>query len=261
MTESAGPVPFSSDGHGSNARIGVALSHGFTGSTVSMLPWAHYLAERGFAVRLPLLPGHGTRWEDLAKTRWEQWYDAFETEYLELAGRTEVVFAAGLSMGGTLALRLAEHHPTAGLALVNPALTFSDRRAPLAGLLKYFLKSTPAIGDDILKEGVTEGAYPFTPVAGVHQLRRLFLDTGRNLSRIAAPTMLFRSTVDNVVPESSVDLIRERIGSREFEVVPLPNSRHVATLDNDAELIFERSARFFLETAERSTGTGRTRAS
>lgn len=257
MTEAAGPVPFASDGHGENARIGIALSHGFTGSTVSMLPWAEYLAERGFAVRLPLLPGHGTRWQDLAVTRWEQWYQAFEAEYLELTRSTDIVFAAGLSMGGTLAMRLAEHHTPGGLVLVNPALTFTDRRAPLVGILKYFMKTTKPIADDIQKPDVSEGAYELTPVAAVHQLRRLFLDTGRNLGRISAPTLLFRSVVDNVVPETSVDLIRRKIAGP-LEIVPLKHSNHVATLDNDAELIFEQSVEFFLATAARTPGAGRT---
>ncbi len=45
--------------------IGVLLVHGFTGSPASMKPWAQALADQGYAVEVPLLPGHGTRWQDL----------------------------------------------------------------------------------------------------------------------------------------------------------------------------------------------------
>ncbi|MBW4094621.1 MAG: alpha/beta fold hydrolase, partial [Acidobacteria bacterium] len=101
---------FPSPGHGPLARVGIAMSHGFTGSLVSMEPWAQYLADQGFAVALPLLPGHGTTWQDMSTKRWQAWYQAFEESFLKLSDRCDAVFVAGLSMGGTLALRVAEHH-------------------------------------------------------------------------------------------------------------------------------------------------------
>lgn len=240
-------MAFSSPGHGALANIGVAMSHGFTGSPVSLLAWAQDLGQQGFAVNLPLLPGHGTRWEDLARTRWEQWYGSFEDAYLELAQRCDVVYTAGLSMGGTLALRVAEHHQPAGVVVVNPALTFSDRRARVSGLLKYLVKSVPAIGNDIKLAGVSEEAYLRTPVAGVHQLAGLFADTVAGLPKITAPTLVFRSTVDRVVPDTSLAVLSQRIGTAALETVRLENSYHVATMDNDAPLIFARSADFFRE--------------
>lgn len=236
---------FRSPGHGGLSRIGVAVCHGFTGSPVSMRGWSEYLADAGFAVNMPLLAGHGTTWQDLSRTPWEHWYRDFEAAYLELAARCDTVFVAGMSMGGALALRVASLHPVAGVALVNPGLTFSDKRAKYSGALKFALKSVPAIGDDMKLQGVSEGAYTRTPVAAVHQLSQLFTDTISLLPRVTAPTLVFRSTVDHVVPDSSLDVLREKIGSTELQVVSLENSYHVATMDNDAPLIFSQSADFF----------------
>ena len=46
-----------------------ALPHasfvGFTGTPMSMRPWGEHLAAEGFAVRCPLLPGHGTSWQEM----------------------------------------------------------------------------------------------------------------------------------------------------------------------------------------------------
>ena len=236
---------FRSGGAGGLARVGVAVCHGFTGSTVSMRAWSEYLADVGFAVNMPLLAGHGTTWQDLSRTPWEHWYRDFEAAYLELSSRCDAVFVAGLSMGGTLALRVAAKHAVAGVAVVNPGLTFSDGRARYAGRLKYVLKSVPAIGDDIKAAGITEGAYTRTPVAAVHELSKLFTDTISLLPRVTAPTVVFRSTVDHVVPESSMAVLRAGLGSQEFNVVSLPNSYHVATMDNDAHQIFSQSSDFF----------------
>lgn len=236
---------FRSEGHGELGRVGVAVCHGFTGSPVSMRGWSEYLAEAGFAVNMPLLAGHGSSWQQLSKTPWQNWYRDFEAAYLELSTRCDTVFVAGMSMGGALALRVAALHPVAGVALVNPGLTFSDKRAKYSGLLKYVLKSVPAIGDDIKAPGISEGAYTRTPVAAVHQLAQLFADTTSLLPQVSAPTLIFRSTEDHVVPESSIEVIKAGLGSTDVQVVPLENSYHVATMDNDAPTIFSQSADFF----------------
>ena len=244
MTTGPDHSPFSSAFSGEGSRTGVVLSHGFTGSPHSLRAWATAFAEAGFAVRMPLLPGHGTTWQDLNRTRWQQWHGALDEAYLELDAECDHVFAAGLSMGGALALRIAATRPVAGVVLVNPALAVDDPRAPLAGLLKLVLKSTPAIGNDILKAGMDEGAYTRTPVAAAHELNKMFKDTARLLPRITAPVQVYRSAVDHVVSDSSMALLRRGLTHAPLEVVRLENSYHVATLDNDADRIFEGSVAF-----------------
>ncbi|MEE2522783.1 alpha/beta fold hydrolase [Pseudarthrobacter sp. J75] len=236
--------PFSSPFRGDGPSVGVVLSHGFTGSPHGLRDWAAAFADAGFAVRMPLLPGHGTRWEELARTNWRQWHAALDEAYLELDAECEHVFSAGLSMGGALALRIAATRPVAGVILVNPALRIDDPRSSIAGLLKFVLRSTPAIANDIMKEGMDEGAYPRTPVAAAHQLHLMFKDTVRLLPRITAPVRVFRSTVDHIVSDASMNLLRERLTGAPLDVSYLENSYHVATLDNDAHSIFTGSVDF-----------------
>lgn len=253
MTEShpsPAPAAFSYPGHGTNARTGVAICHGFTGSPLSVLPWARHLADQGFAVSVPLLPGHGTHWRDLAQQRWQDWYASFETAYLDLAAQTSHCYVAGLSMGGTIALRTAARHTVAGVAAVNPGLSFYDGRVRVVGLLKYFQRTTTPIQEENSSVPATDdGDYSLTPLAAVHQLRRLFTATLRELPAVQAPALVFKSDIDAVVPPSSLELLRGRLGSRDLRVIRLPRSGHVATLDADAPLLFEESVRFFLEHA------------
>ncbi len=236
--------PFSSPFTGTGPRTGLVVSHGFTGSPQGVRAWAHSLADAGYAVRMPLLPGHGTSWQELAATRWEDWHYALDAAYLELAADCDHVVVAGLSMGGALALRVAATRPVAGVVLVNPGLVIDDPRAPLAGILKFVLKSTPAIANDTRKPGVDEGAYPRTPVAGVHELHKMFKDTVRLLPRITAPVRVYRSTVDHVVSDTSLTVLRRGLTNAPLEVVRLENSYHVATMDNDAPEIFRGTAEF-----------------
>ncbi len=224
---------------------GVVLSHGFTGGLASVAPWADALRRDGLRVVTPLLPGHGTTWMDLSTRRWHEWYDTFEAAYLDLASECSSVAVAGLSMGGALALRLAALHPVAGVSVVNPGLVVDDPRSHFSFFIRYAVRSVPAIGNDIKKPGQDERAYPRVPVAAAHELKLLFRDTVRLLPQATAPLQIFRSTADHTVStERSVAALARRYGGTEIELVRLPNSYHVATLDYDAETIFTRSSEF-----------------
>jgi carboxylesterase len=67
------------------------------------------------------------------------------------------------------------------------------------------------------------------------------------LSTITAPALIFQSTEDHVVPPENGPHILEKLGSEDKELVWLENSYHVATLDNDADLIAERTTSFIRE--------------
>ena len=234
-----GAEPWSADG----GPVGVLVVHGFTGNPQSMRPLAEALAAAGCTVSLPLLPGHGTRVEDMLPTRWEDWSAAAERAYDELAARCEAVCLAGLSMGGTLALWLATRRPEIrGLVLVNP---LADGQAPGVTQTVTQLRAlgeplVPGIGSDIALEGSVESAYPLTPVEPLLSLHAALADLRPALSGIRCPVLLLTSPEDHVVEPVSSDLVAESVQGP-VERVALERSFPVATLDPDAALI-ERSA-------------------
>jgi carboxylesterase len=210
---------------------------------MSMRPWGEHLAAAGFAVRCPLLPGHGTRWQDCNLVTEEDWTAAIGTAFDELATDVDRVVVAGLSMGGTLAIRLAETRPddVAALVLVNPSLLTQRLDAKLLPLLARITASWAPIASDIKKPGVTELAYPKLPTRAVLGLRRLWTATRADLGRVQAPLLLYRSTEDHVVEPASGKTLLAGVSSTDVTEVLLENSYHVATLDNDAPTIFEGS--------------------
>jgi carboxylesterase len=227
-------------------RVGVLLVHGFTGSPGSMLPWAEYLAARGMGVAVPLLPGHGTRWQDLNRTGWDDWYGEAERGFEKLRAETDQVVVGGLSLGGALALRLAADRgrDVAGLVLVNPAVDTRRKDVLALPLLKYVVPSFPGISDDIKKPGVSEPAYPRTPLKAAHSMMTGWRKVRADLARVTQPVLLFLSREDHVVDGSSPRAIRAGVSSRDLTERALENSYHVATLDHDAPTIFEESAAF-----------------
>ena len=223
--------------------VGVLLCHGFTGTTQSIRPWAEHLAGAGLTVAAPRLPGHGTRWQDMNRTGWDDWYGEVERAFDGLRGRCDTVFAMGLSMGGTLALRLAELRAgdVAGLVVVNASLATERRDARLLPLLRRVLPSLPGIASDIAKPGVTELAYDRLPLAAAYSLQRAWPVVRRDLPRISCPVLVYRSAVDHVVePVSGRALLAGLTGTQVREQV-LADSFHVATLDHDAPTIFAGS--------------------
>ena len=242
-------MPFSG---GPDDGPGVLVLHGFSGSPRSVRPWAEHLAARGFRIDLPRLPGHGTSWRELNVTGWEDWYARAERALLDLAATTGgPVGIGGLSMGGALALRLAQTHPDAvrGLALVNPVINITDPRIRVLRLIRLVTPSLAGIAGDVAKPGADEGGYDRTPLHALHSQGRLWALVRRDLGRVRTPLLVYRSTQDHVADPSSVALIRAQVPAADRTFVVLHRSYHVATLDHDAETVFDGSVELFTRLA------------
>jgi carboxylesterase len=250
--------PFISDGdtESPRGRIGVLLSHGFTGSPASMKPWGEYLASHGYAVSVPRLPGHGTSWQEMNKTTWADWYGEVERAFEALANQVDTVVVCGLSMGGGLALRLAADHPdrVAGLVLVNPAVRTERKDVKLLPVLKHLVPAMPGIANDIKKPGVQEHGYSKTPLKAADSMFRGYRALEADLGHVRCPILLFRSTEDHVVDPSSAKAIQATVSSSDVREELLENSYHVATMDNDAQQIFEGSLAFVERVAGVASG-------
>ncbi|QKW19233.1 alpha/beta fold hydrolase [Kitasatospora sp. NA04385] len=226
--------------------VGVLLIHGFTGSPQSMRPWAEHLAEAGLAVSVPLLPGHGTRWQDLQPTRWEDWYATVETAFEELAAECEQVFVCALSMGGSLALRLAARHGgrVRGLVLVNPSVRSDNPATVFLPLVRHLLPSLPGVAGDIALPGAGEVGYDRVPLHAAWSLARLWRDVQAGMPAVTQPVLLMHSPQDHVVSPRNSAMVLARISSTDVTELPLERSFHVATLDHDAGLVFGASLDF-----------------
>jgi len=251
----AGAEPFSFPG---SSGAGFLLCHGFTATPDGMRGWGEHLAREGFAVRCPLLPGHGTHWRDANRTTWQDWYGTVREALLALRAECDQVFVGGMSMGGTLTLRLAEEFGSdiSGIVLVNPSVTRLSLDAKILPLLSWAVPSVKAIGNDIAKPGETELAYPRTPVRAAASLARLWKIVRADLPKVTQPVLLLHSRVDHVVEPENSRIILDAVSSENVTEVVLEKSFHVATQDFDAELIFSRSAEFARELRAGQVGAG-----
>lgn len=239
-----GAEPWSHVGEGPH---GALVLHGFTGNPGSMRGVAEALAAAGFHVEMPLLPGHGTVIDDMLPTRWADWSAAADAAYARIAARAAKVVVVGLSMGGSLTLRVGADHPeAAGLVCINPA---TQPLAPeMLGALRDMVAGgtevMPGIGSDIADPDAHESAYEGTPLRPLLS----FMDDGlaplvAEYPRMRQPLLLLTSSQDHVVAPSDSDALAAAYGGP-VERLALERSYHVATQDYDKELIFESTVAF-----------------
>jgi carboxylesterase len=246
-----GAEPWSSVGKGERGRIGIVTVHGFTGNPVSMRPLAEGLAERGFAVEVPRLPGHGTRVEDMVRTCFADWRGEVERALKRLHARTERCVLVGLSMGGTLVLDVASGGAdVAGVVAINAP--FLKRRAIENLLAPYLAKFLPVVPgyfaglakNDAAKPGVDEKAYRFVPTAAGNSLVAELPRIQMQLASFRKPVLIAYSLKDHSVPPDNSRAILRTLPGPDVTELRLERSYHLAPLDYDQELLIEKICDF-----------------
>jgi len=237
---------FQALGDKKNGHIGIVLVHGFTGSPAAMRPWAEYLNARGYSVRVPLLPGHGTEPADLNNVNWQEWPAKVKAEIVELQKHCSQIFVTGLSMGGGTTLNVAAElgEQLSGIILVNPMIHVRGVSPALAFAVSRVVKFGKSVGNDIKRKGVTEYSYDKLPYRGIYQLLTMLKLTRAALPTVKLPIQLFHSVDDHTLPVSNTEIIMREIGSSNKSRIELLNSFHVATIDYDSEVIFANSVTF-----------------
>ncbi|CAM3853928.1 alpha/beta fold hydrolase [Bordetella tumulicola] len=117
---------------------GVLLVHGLGDSPWSFHDIGQQLADQGFLVRTVLLPGHGTRPQDMLDVTLEDWRRVLEEQALTLSDEVEQIYLGGFSTGANLVLDYAYVHPEVdGLLLFSPAFMSSSSFDWLAPLVSW----------------------------------------------------------------------------------------------------------------------------
>ena len=233
--------------------IGVLLCHGFTGTTQSMRYLGKRLHDAGYTVIGPRLKGHGISPQAMAQTTAAEWIESVDEALAELQKSCSQIYMTGLSMGGTLTLLTAASHADVikGAIPINAVVQIG--KADMAGLAfgRGLPETVPGIGSDVKDPGCTELAYPVVPVPSVRHVYALAAATHDLLPLVKCPTLVIQSREDHVVNPSNGPRIVGLLGSSRVELVWLENSYHVATIDNDKDLIARLAIEFIASIAGR----------
>jgi carboxylesterase len=225
---------------------GVLLIHGFTGAPEGLRYLGEQLAARGVTVRAPLLPGHGTRVEDLEHVTWHDWADHVVAEYDALAARCRTVAVVGQSMGGVLALHVGlERAATVGavatlaapLWIAGLAAQVTRWTAPgawLAGRLRF----VPKIGGpDVRSPEAKRGYHGYSKVsiAALHQLMALIDAVAARLEAVRAPVLVLHGKDDHTVPVACAPALAARTRAERLRI--LDRSFHLLASDVERDVV------------------------
>ncbi len=224
------------------------MIHGFTGSPHGMRGLALDLYKKGFTVKVPRLPGHGTSVADFETTDHHDWLAGARAAYQELAGVVKKVYLVGLSMGGILSTLLAHEFGAERLVLIAMPyhLPWASRLIPIGRL--FMSRVHPpnenwSLKDPVAREKLVcyKEAVPLAQAWALHKLARM----GREaLPQVNAETLMIYSPHDDVIPPDSGPLALQNIGSDKKTMITVHNSNHALTLDYDYKIVYEEVGKF-----------------
>ena len=233
-------------------RFGALLLHGLTGTPDEVQPLAETFEKRGWDVVAPLLPGHGTRVEDLRRRTFGDWFGAALEAWDRLGSRAKGTrFVAGVSMGGLLTLHLAHERAeeVAAIAVLAPALALVSQRSAEVALrlsrlpwLPPFLEITPKGRMDRVTP-----AYDRIATRAVGELVKLQRIVRAELAEIRVPTLILEGALDRTVAPGTGEAIERTLGAPVKRRRIFDDGHHVLTEGSCAPEVLAEVERFFAE--------------
>jgi len=227
-------------------KTGCLLIHGITASPQQFREMGEHLAGQGITALGVRLKGHGTAIDDLHSCTYQDWVDSAEEGLARLKEHCSSVFCAGLSMGGVITMRLARLHPEEikGAIVMCSPYKMRGPKFIFVPLLKYFIKKLPIGPRAISDPEPVEVKYLYHSIPAVHQLMKMMAVVRNDLPSIKQPVLIFGGRLDWVVDSRDPGLYYEKVGSEQKELVWLENSQHVAVVDYDREIIYQKTLEF-----------------
>ena len=199
----------------------VLMIHGYPTTPAMYAYAAERMKDAGYDVYAPLIPTFGADWHDFQKTVFSSWYGWIEEYYLKLTKEYGKVYVIGTSMGGAMALKIAENHCVTATAIIGAPVVYNSFfrdhivtswPSYLARIIGVF---TPSLGAGIVTEkpdsndGNEEwkgykGLFPKQGASLVWNLKAIRKD----LKKIKTPLLSIHDRGDRTVPFGNQRIIR-----------------------------------------------------
>ena len=249
-------------------RVGVLLIHGLGGTPVELRFIAQGLARAGYTVYCCQLAGHCGTPEELRRSTWHEWYASVEAAHDMLKEHCDVILAGGLSMGGILALHLAQNRPESvqGLLLLRAdpearrlvdalALGVPAVRAAAAGAgSRSNLPSASPTASRTSACGAwwcraCRAAIPALPAYSARRCAHLRTSTALvaavkpDLGKVRQPALIVHPRDDDMASLKNAQYLQANLGGL-VDTLILDDSYHIVTLDQQRHIVAERTERF-----------------
>ena len=253
-----------------NTGHAVVLLPGLCGSELEMGAIPRLLKQSNHTYTIPRIKGYSAH---TGLTGYQEWIDSVDQFVTDLSQTHDSISIAGLSMGATLALAVAEQNSKVhGLVILSPVFLFDGWSVPwyypfLALLYKigirnwHFKEREPFgvknvelrrhIQKAVMANSVSELGAAHLPAVHLYQSLELVKATKKELSSITADTLIIHAVDDETASPKNPEIIIDRISSETCRMIWLGNSYHMITVDNEREVVANEVNNFINQTIEK----------
>jgi carboxylesterase len=261
-------------------RNGVLLVHSLGGTPIELKFVAHALAQSGYTVYCPVLPGLAGGTDVSGLSSWRDWYAALETAHDTMLEECDTVIVGGVSAGTMLALRLAALRPEKiqGLLLFSPTIWPNGWAIPwyfklfklvtqkwTARLFHFRARNPHGIKDERLRTFILEslqgGTDTIEDLFGrggglVLEFRRLVQAVKPLLGKIKHHTLIFHPRHDDQSSLSNAVTLQRKLAGM-VETCVLDDCYHMVTLDRQRHIVVDRTKEFAARLSKQSDEAAR----
>lgn len=247
-------------------RHAVLLLPGLCGTPKELGAIPKVLSDSGYEVTIAHIPGYA---DNKAAINWRKWIEETDRLFTEIREEADTVTIVGLSMGATLALKLAEtRNDIDGIVLLSPVLRYDGWATPWyhfmirvaywAGFRNWSWQEKPPYGianvelRRRVKKAVEQGASSevgaaFISARHLYQAMGLMNDTLDSLHFVTVPTQVIHAVDDETAAPRNAEVILQKIKSEKRKAIWLGDSYHIITVDNEREVVVNETMRFVEE--------------
>ena len=253
-----------------NTGHAVVLLPGLCGSELEMGAIPRLLKQSNHTYTIPRIKGYSAH---TGLTGYQEWIDSVDQFVTDLSQTHDSISIAGLSMGATLALAVAEQNSKVhSLVILSPVFLFDGWSVPwyypfLAllnkiGIRNWHFKEREPFGvknvelrrhiqKAVMANSVSELGAAHLPAVHLYQSLELVKATKKELSSITADTLIIHAVDDETASPKNPEIIIDRISSETCRMIWLGNSYHMITVDNEREVVANEVNNFINQTIEK----------
>lgn len=236
----------------------VILIHGFLSDDEDFAPIIDDLKKRYDYVCRCLIPGHGLN-NNLKDFTCEATMKYIEDSFLKVSKDYTTIDLIGFSMGGAISTYLASKYPINRCILLSPAnkfLNFKFVPSKIRFFLDYIYLKVKNAPDCPSKEEMdtiminNRKSFNFAikrliPNYNIHTLStfvNIIKCCNEGFTRIKCPTLLIWGTFDQLVPETTIEYVKNKCD--DFKSIIIPEMSHLLLSSANYELVSKEILNF-----------------
>lgn len=226
--------------------IGCLVIHGFTSTPAELRELSENIRDnKGYTVLGVRLKGHGTTVEEMEQCSYMDWINSALEGLEKLKETCDKIYVIGHSMGGVIALYIAENYSVDKVVALSPALINKGKAADFVFIIKHFIKYTSWPPEDRPEEEAKYLlGYDKVPLCSVDQLNKMAKKVRNELKKVNKPILIVYSHKDNAVHEKSIEMIQNNVSTKDVQTVFLNECRHNITIECEKHKVFDVVLKF-----------------